>query len=410
MTLNINNTQFKWFTAFTAGKTEDTIARIDVGGNQRNIVAKTGDTANSAIAHLFSRDKNSKAANNEVRNLFLQTVLDMFGVKTTEELPESVRKAMRLKDFDGTGRPLTVRRITAVKSAIDANIVKEMRSSIYKKLYRPGGSITANDCGISAQKLVDAAKDDVDLLNLITARNCDVAKVILSSGSYLNSDDKMREQLELHRNNLNELREATKGDRTLFEQGLRHLSQFCDPLPDGQITKLMAEVKKLDFGPLTACFAINSKEGDIKAMFQVQKMVNSVIAKTGVQIEGDVAEYVVQAELRPYYQFLYGVICEKLDQPSRDSLYDCLKTKEFCITAKAAELIAKGKWDKSGDAEPSKSQVRDFAVRFSTCANHVCKDVLYDLLDWKYKFESDPIDKLSDDQMRQAYEQIKNLI
>ena len=40
-----------------------------------------------------------------IRNLFMETVLKVCGARNTDELPETVRTAMKLKDYDNAGHP-----------------------------------------------------------------------------------------------------------------------------------------------------------------------------------------------------------------------------------------------------------------------------------------------------------------
>jgi hypothetical protein len=122
MAINIDNTQYKQFILFASKNDQDTIARITQGNIQlddgaRNISVKEGDKANSLYYNLIGRNKDSLAVNNEVRDLFLNTVLEVCGVQTKEELPQDVKDAMRFMDYN-RGRPLTARRIGLVKDAI----------------------------------------------------------------------------------------------------------------------------------------------------------------------------------------------------------------------------------------------------------------------------------------------------
>ena len=65
----------------------------------------------------FWRTSEMKTANNQVRDLFLKTVADMFGGE--KFIPDIVRDNMKLEDF-GKGKPLTARRINLVRVAIDS--------------------------------------------------------------------------------------------------------------------------------------------------------------------------------------------------------------------------------------------------------------------------------------------------
>lgn len=76
------------------------------------------------VSGVFSwrgRSGTDAEKNNETRRLFREAVAAMFGGE--ERIPESVKKAMLLKDYgtaeNPSGKPLTARRIMAVKVAVD---------------------------------------------------------------------------------------------------------------------------------------------------------------------------------------------------------------------------------------------------------------------------------------------------
>ena len=146
MAINLNvatyGAQFNAFAEFAAAhKNQDWVVRIEGQGRQpggqgllgpngepRNIVAKTLDGAGNIL-----RFSGSRAVNNDVRQLFKETVLAVCGVRTMEELPPSVLAVMKKDDYDGKGHPLTVRRIKAVTNAIkDAARIDEAHSAIEK--------------------------------------------------------------------------------------------------------------------------------------------------------------------------------------------------------------------------------------------------------------------------------------
>ena len=92
----------------------------------RNITASTTDKA-----FALSRSRADKAENDVARDLFRQSVIDMFG--SEDKIPKSVLKAMQLKDY-GSGKPLTARRIIAVQKAIEESLnpMQKMTSSVAK--------------------------------------------------------------------------------------------------------------------------------------------------------------------------------------------------------------------------------------------------------------------------------------
>ena len=72
-------------------------------------------------AFKLSRSITDKAKNDVARTLFQKSVIEMFGGE--DRIPKSVKDAMLLKDY-GEGKPLTARRIMAVKEAIDQSLAK----------------------------------------------------------------------------------------------------------------------------------------------------------------------------------------------------------------------------------------------------------------------------------------------
>ena len=177
MAINLNHlqygAQFKAFTDFAAGqRNQDTIVRLEgpgqglpgPNGEPRVILAKQGD----GYGHVWRND-DSKAINNNVRDLFLRSILAVCGVARIDQLPENVQAVMKADDYRG-GHPLTARRITAVKNAIDASIQAEAntaKSMIEAQLARTMSAVPAATRSQKAQQLVELAKGDVDLLYML---------------------------------------------------------------------------------------------------------------------------------------------------------------------------------------------------------------------------------------------------
>jgi len=113
---------FKAFVNF-ANRADETgnrkaIARVDdsAGLAGRKITAATTDVVRSFFKFRWFRSSGDKSANNTTRKLFMDAVVKMYGSEA--KIPPSVKKAMILSDYD-KGKPLTARRIIAVKVAID---------------------------------------------------------------------------------------------------------------------------------------------------------------------------------------------------------------------------------------------------------------------------------------------------
>lgn len=114
--VNLDNAQFKEFVHFALdASSKKSIMKIGLPGKDgepRQIVAKSGDWIGN-----IGRWKANRDMNDDVRKLFQDTVLGMFGVRSVKDLPPSVQAAMKLEDY-GKGKPLTARRVIAVQMAI----------------------------------------------------------------------------------------------------------------------------------------------------------------------------------------------------------------------------------------------------------------------------------------------------
>ena len=103
--------------AMKAGNTK-AIAREGVAftASDGTTTLRTVGTATDDKVYAIRRSHDNKQANDAARSLFKKAVGDMFGGES--RIPPSVLKAMNMKDY-GCGKPLTARRIMAVKTAID---------------------------------------------------------------------------------------------------------------------------------------------------------------------------------------------------------------------------------------------------------------------------------------------------
>ena len=112
----IKSTQFDCFVDFATrdGVGEKSVAAL--GAKDSNGGYSITVTANDKVHKLFRGDTVRKD-NDAVREEFKASVYAMFGGES--KVPESVKKAMLMDDY-GKGKPLTARRIMAVKNAVDA--------------------------------------------------------------------------------------------------------------------------------------------------------------------------------------------------------------------------------------------------------------------------------------------------
>ena len=137
---------------------EKAIARLDAGelGGivNRTIKPGSGDWVGIGVGRLSSLKK----ANNTTRDAFMKAVADMFGGMS--HIPASVKDAMKLEDY-GKGKPLTARRILAVKDAIEKSGFLEQKAfeaSISKFKDQAGMETKALSMGYSKGELPKLAK------------------------------------------------------------------------------------------------------------------------------------------------------------------------------------------------------------------------------------------------------------
>ena len=134
MRIDLNNQQYRQFVEFATAVNKNDFAKLDNG----TVVKKTEWDYYGNVG----RWADSRNTNDTVRTLFKSTILSMFGVNNEEQLPETLRTAMKLQDY-GEGRPLSARRIRAVDDAIKAlaavNVSGKMAKSIAETALKGSG-------------------------------------------------------------------------------------------------------------------------------------------------------------------------------------------------------------------------------------------------------------------------------
>lgn len=141
MRIDFDNQQYRQFVDFAERATNRAVVKIgkeiapadgEGGFAARGIVARSWDFIGNV-----GRFGASSAKNDAVRDLFKSTILRMFGVSDAAQLPEPLQDAMKLGDY-GKGKPLSARRIKAVKAALDR--LKEAQDYAANAVAGGGGS------------------------------------------------------------------------------------------------------------------------------------------------------------------------------------------------------------------------------------------------------------------------------
>jgi len=330
------------------------------------------------------RNDDSKAINNNVRDLFLRSILAVCGVSRIDQLPANVQAVMKEDDYRG-GHPLTARRITAVKNAIDASLrveADEAKTRIELQLARDMPNVPLVTRSQNAQRLVELAKGDVELIHMLAdERHYRLASNILRRDDRnFNDMAEIEQRVEGLRRNLNEVRRVANNDRAFFEQILNHLNYIEElPLPDGQIERMVTATQNLNFGPVRNLLDDLSYNKGLEAFFRLQKMVNSVVAEAGLPVAEDPEE--AQGDLHCKYKFIYAMIFDNFGEENRRLLLNQLAKPKLGDDCKAMVAIAIGTWDEGGDEEPLKTNIKNFAWSLAHTSASVVREVLKDSLD-----------------------------
>lgn len=138
--------QFSAFVEFaSAQKHENYIACIEgqkpgrgvpgPNGQPRSIAAKTWDGRGQ-----FLRGRDSRAVNNEVRTLFLRTILGVCGVRSVAELPPGVRAVLKADDDEtfGTAAESVRRRTGLLMSILSQFTASSVTTAFQSAIERPG--------------------------------------------------------------------------------------------------------------------------------------------------------------------------------------------------------------------------------------------------------------------------------
>ena len=258
MPLEINsyNDAFRAFVNFAEGaKRGSTIAQIDKSAPQeagplsgRTIIAKQMHDSIGNVGRFAA----SRAVNNDVRALFMQAVADMFGGEN--KIPSDVLDAMKLSDY-GKGKPLTARRILAVKTAIDRATIN-VNSCIEecKQAFAKRTDFDQEKLGSLIEKAFIACNRDKDAMKLVKDFH---HSIIMNGANELRSEESVQRRVENLVDNLGELKALSAGRPAVYAAGLKMLDATnAVAFQKGVFTKLLAAADKV---PLDSFQGLSAK-------------------------------------------------------------------------------------------------------------------------------------------------------
>lgn len=282
MAIDINNANYKLFTNFAATAAKQT-TRAAIGtlltedGEARTVRASTRWDFIGNVGRLSA----TRADNNAVRDLFRTTIADMFG--GVDNIPKSVKDAMKLGDY-GHGKPLTARRITIVKAAVEqvaANATRWCDKAI--SLLKSCNLDKRPEFAAVSKTVCDAivsCGDDVDAMETIATS---VTGICLSGNGELRNEEDILAKIEALKSNFRELREVAKDNDAAYKFGKETLITLGGKsMPEGAFRAMADAAKQVDVSTIRRLKAQTDSVTINRAMFQFFKNYDEVLKKTGL--------------------------------------------------------------------------------------------------------------------------------
>ena len=356
MALDINASlaTFKMFTDFAQQRVDEgkgkSIARAnnaEAGGLAgRTITAAKGDWVGNV-----GRLKTNQRANNEARTLFRDAIVGMFGGES--RVPSGVWDAMRLEDYD-KGRPLTARRIMAVKAAIESappappapltpeTALEKARANaaaVYGKLDRDGIHATPEQIDEVVQAAIDRAGADPDALEVVVEN---IKRLLNGSGDNLRSAEDIRKRVDKIIGNLNEIREAADGDDTIVRRGVDALKGLNGKSLDQGLFAAMIRLSRSAAVGSVAKITTRSSALDLhKAVAQFEKAVHAV----SVESKADALDGADEKDV--CRDFIAGLVLDKCGTAACRNIQAALSAPSASKLLAIYNDISMGEFDKS---------------------------------------------------------------
>ena len=325
--------------AHADGVKDRTVIGSDRQPGEGDAVISIGAKSKTDFIGHIGRSAASRDENNEIRDRFLESVKTMFGVSDETKLPESVRTAMKLEDYDHKGKPLTARRIRAVQTAVDEHFAAQVKE--LEDLLTFGGVPKNDTLKQRIQVAVMACRGKQDAFDLIMRNPLKIffekqvpdpemddddddyddwddedpaPSIFMEDGDTkyrLLGEDEVTRQVEELTHAADSLREATGDDKQLFDAAKPFLVAENDTVIDSQpfLTSAVDAVNKLDPAELAKLGRLTptASARDIQeAAIAFNNLLSTAMGATGIQQETDLATKVTRSRLLASMIFAKG--------------------------------------------------------------------------------------------------------
>ena len=282
---------------------------------------------------------------------FRDAIVGMFGGES--RVPSGVWDAMRLEDYD-KGRPLTARRIMAVKAAIESappappapltpeTALEKARANaaaVYGKLDRDGIPATPEQIDEVVQAAIDRAGADPDALEVVVEN---IKRLLNGSGDNLRSAEDIRKRVDKIIGNLNEIREAAGGDDTIVRRGVDALKGLNGKSLDQGLFAAMIRLSRSAAVGSVAKITTRSSALDLhKAVAQFEKAVHAV----SVESKADALDGADEKDV--CRDFIAGLVLDKCGTAACRNIQAALSAPSASKLLAIYNDISMGEFDKS---------------------------------------------------------------
>ena len=332
--------QYEKFSSFTSPASVKDRTIVQVGQDTAGISSIEAKKKIDFVGHI-ARSTESRNANNAVRDLFKTTVIAMFGGQGKDDvscIPEEIRTAMKLDDYEDKGKPLTARRIRAVKTAVD-QYVDGRADQVAQKLAKQMG--------------VGAVDDNLKGLIRTAVRSCggdeDVLAAILENpkgvlvGNGPLGDEEVAGRVKDLAAAVDSLRQATGGDRKLFDAALPFLNDpkgavpLAKPLLDGMV-EVVDKLGPDDLAKFSTLKPGASGQDVHGAVVKLGEILDKAMSEEPLSLH-------VKADspARPRYKDLLASMILSRAFPDDDSAYDAQKALDSEAASKVMRFCLQKK-------------------------------------------------------------------
>lgn len=304
---------------------------------------ESSDTDSIRGIFKWFRSADDKAANNETRRIFKEAIAAIFH-NNESEIPDSVKDAMRMADFD-KGKPLTARRILIVKEAIDAAAKAEF-SKATEVARDTGGIVFSHQAGKGREAEVYRIIDDAlkrcgqDRAALeIVSQN--MGSILLRGDCTMRSPKDVFKKVDGILANLKEMREAANGSRAALDACKDCLINMGGKsLPPGHLGRLVQMVAGTDTSAIGRLKPGSSAAEIDAAVSQLGKMTNQLMVASGVDKETDGSD-----EKDCIRGLVASLVIAKLDPSAARSLRQVLQSETTQKLKTFYQLVHQGDVD-----------------------------------------------------------------